>query len=80
MAALTESYGVDARLELRHGVVIEEILRACEMNPCDLVVVGAKKRRSVLNRLALGRVSPPLITRSDRPIMIARQPVKRDSD
>jgi nucleotide-binding universal stress UspA family protein len=76
MAALAEKRGVDAKIELRHGVVVEEILRACDMNPCDLVIMGTRKPRSFLSRLALGRVSPQLITSSDRPILIVRQPIK----
>jgi nucleotide-binding universal stress UspA family protein len=76
MASLAEQRGIDAKLELRHGVVIEEILRACDMNPCDLVVVGTTQPRSFMNRLVLGRVSPQLITSSNRPILIVRQPIK----
>lgn len=73
MAALAQNRGVNAKLELRHGVVIEEILRACDMNPCDLVVVGATNPRSFVSRLALGRISPQLISSSDRPLLIVRR-------
>ncbi|MGD8604356.1 MAG: universal stress protein [Anaerolineales bacterium] len=76
MAALAEKRGVEAKLELRHGVVIEEILRACDINPCDLLVVGTTQPRSFLNWLALGSVSPQLITSSDRPILIVRQQIQ----
>jgi nucleotide-binding universal stress UspA family protein len=76
MSALAEKRGIDAIVELRHGVVIEEILRTCDMNRCDLVVVGTTKPKAFLNRLVLGRVSPQLISSSDRSLLIVRKPIE----
>ena len=71
-AQLAEEKQVNARLELRHGVVIEEILRACEMGDFDLVVIGSPEPRRIFDRLALGQVGPQLLTSTKIPLLIAR--------
>jgi nucleotide-binding universal stress UspA family protein len=72
-AAMAENAGVKANLELRHGMVIEEILRACEMRPHDLVVMGAPPPRSYVDQVLLGRVGPKLLASSYRPTLIVRK-------
>jgi len=71
-ATMAEEAGVKAHLELRHGMVTEEILRACEMRPHDLVVMGAPLPRSFIDRLLLGRVGPRLLASSPRTTLIVR--------
>ena len=71
-AQLADERAVKAKLELRHGVVVEEILRACEMVEYDLVVIGSPEPRRVLDRLALGRIGPQLLTSTQIPLLIAR--------
>lgn len=71
-AQLADERAVKAKLELRHGVVVEEILRACEMGEYDLVVIGSPEPRRVLDRLALGRIGPQLLTSTQIPLLIAR--------
>ena len=71
-AIMAEEAGVKASLELRHGMVTEEILRACEMRPHDLVVMGAPLPRSFIDRVLLGRVGPKLLASSPRTILIVR--------
>ncbi|NIM93245.1 MAG: universal stress protein [Anaerolineales bacterium] len=61
-ASMAEGAGVKADLELRHGLVPEEILRACEVKPHDLVVLGAPEPRAILDRLLLGRIAPKLLS------------------
>lgn len=71
-ARLAEQAGVDARLELRHGMVAEEILRAEEMEDHDLIVIGAPEPRRALDRLALGSVGPQLFSSTNCSILVAR--------
>jgi nucleotide-binding universal stress UspA family protein len=71
-AQLAEEKQVNARLELRHGVVVEEILRACEMGNYDLVLIGSPEPRRIFERLALGQVGPQLLTSTKVPLLIAR--------
>lgn len=76
-AKLAEEQAVTAKLELRHGVVTEEILRACEMEDFQLVVIGSPEPRRMFDVLALGRISPQLLTSTKIPLLIARvEPVK----
>ena len=71
-ASIAEAAGVETRLELRHGVVVEEIVRACEMKPSDLVVIGAPKPGALIERVLLGRVAPQLITSCKCSTLIVR--------
>jgi nucleotide-binding universal stress UspA family protein len=71
-AKLADEQEVDARLELRHGVVVEEILRAIEMGNYDLVVIGSPEPRRVFDRLALGQIGPELLISTKIPLLIAR--------
>lgn len=71
-ARLAEEQQVNAKLELRHGMVVEEILRACEMGKFDLVVIGSPEPRRIFDRLALGQVGPQLLTSTKIPLLIAR--------
>ncbi len=72
-ASIAEAAGVETKLELRHGVVAEEIVRACEIKPNDLVVIGAPKPGALIERLFLGRVAPQLITSSKCSTLIVRE-------
>ncbi len=71
-AALAEQAGVEARLELRHGLVVEEILRACDVYPHDLVVIGGQQPHPIIDRMTLGRVSPKLLASTKRSTLIVR--------
>jgi nucleotide-binding universal stress UspA family protein len=71
-AKLAEEQAVNAKLELRHGVVAEEILRACEMQEFHLIVIGSPEPRRVFDVLALGRIGPQLLTSTKIPLLIAR--------
>ncbi len=71
-ATMAEEAGVDAKLQLRHGVVAEEIVRACEVEPTDLVILGAPKRKALIDRLLLGRIAPQFISSSKCSTLIAR--------
>lgn len=71
-ATRAEETGVRASLELRHGVVVEEILRAAELGDYDLIVIGAPEPHRLLNRLAFGRIGPQLLASAKASIFIAR--------
>ena len=71
-AARAKQAGIRASLELRHGVVVEEILRAAELGNYDLIVIGAPEPRRLLTRLTLGRIGPQLLTSAQASVFIAR--------
>jgi nucleotide-binding universal stress UspA family protein len=72
-ALIAEEAGIKAKLELRHGLVTEEILRASEMWSHHLIVIGAPKPRSIFNRVFLGRVAPQLLASTHRSTLIIRE-------
>lgn len=67
-----DSAGVSAKLCLRHGIVVEEILRACETDNYDLIVIGSNEPRRILDRLAMGRVGPQLLSSVTTSVLIVR--------
>ena len=71
-AERAELAGVDAKLELRHGLVAEEILRAEEIGNYDLIVIGAPDPKGIFNRLALGSIGPQLFSSVTCSILVAR--------
>lgn len=71
-AALAKQAGVEARLELRHGLVVEEILRACDVYPHDLIVIGGQQPHPIIDRMTLGRISPKLLSSTNRSTLIVR--------
>jgi nucleotide-binding universal stress UspA family protein len=71
-ASMAEEAGVDARIEFRHGMVIEEILRSCEMDVYDLVVIGAPLPLIRIEQLLMGRVAPKLLASCKFPTVIVR--------
>lgn len=71
-ARLADEMDVKAKLELRHGVVVEEILRACEMVSYDLIVIGSPEPRRVFDIVTLGRIGPQLLKSTKTPLLIAR--------
>jgi nucleotide-binding universal stress UspA family protein len=75
-AQLAEEHGVQAKLELRHGLVIEEILRSAEINSHDLIIIGAPKPRSLSKQILLGRIAPKLLASTIRSTLIVRRELK----
>jgi nucleotide-binding universal stress UspA family protein len=71
-ANIAEEGGVKAKLELRHGTVTEEILRAYEMTHYDLVMIGAPRPSSRIEPLLLGQVAPHLLASSQKSTLIVR--------
>lgn len=71
-ANIAKDGGVEAKLELRHGTVTEEILRSCEMKSYDLVLIGAPRPSSRIEPLLLGQVAPHLLASSKKSTAIVR--------
>jgi nucleotide-binding universal stress UspA family protein len=69
-AALFDSLGIVADLELRHGLPEDEILSAAETGKFDLLVIGRSAQR-ILNRLFMTEISQKIIELAPCPILIA---------
>lgn len=72
-AAAAKAAGIEAEIELRHGLVTEEILRAYEMRPHHLILLGAPKAGSIFNRIIYGRIAPSLLASTHRSTLIVRE-------
>lgn len=62
---------VDGELRLRHGPVIDEILREGSLEDYDLIVLGARFKRGAIRDLLLSDVTGGVLDRAKRPVMIA---------
>jgi nucleotide-binding universal stress UspA family protein len=80
LAAMAEVKGVEAEIELRHGIVAEEIIRECEMRHHDIVVLGAAVPGRAINRLLLEEITPHVVANIPRPILIVRHAMEPEDD
>jgi len=67
-----DAAGVSVKLSLRHGIVVEEILRACETEHYDLIVIGSHEPGRILDHLAMGRIGPQLLSSVKTSVLIIR--------
>jgi nucleotide-binding universal stress UspA family protein len=71
-AEIINSYGVEGELELRHGVVTEQILRESDIRKVDLIVIGASRSASDLRGLLLGDVTQEVVNGANVPVLIVK--------
>jgi nucleotide-binding universal stress UspA family protein len=72
VAEQAESLGVDAQLELRHGLVAEEITRACDMQDFDFIVIGAAKSPKLVDGWLIDKVTPLVLPSITCSILVVR--------
>lgn len=71
-AEIIDSHGVPGELELRHGVVAEQILRESLRGGFDLLVLGASRVRADLRGMLLGDVTQEVISGASIPVLIVK--------
>ena len=79
-AEILEKYNVSAQLELRHGIVTNEILREANIGDYDLIVTGAPERSKALKRWLLGDVTNALIEGAQCPVLIIQRSLVETAD
>ena len=67
--------GVPAELKLRVGLVVDEVLAEVAAGGYDLLVIGAHRTESRLDRLLLADISAQLLRKSPVPVLLVRSPV-----
>ncbi len=72
IAIMADEAGVEAKLELRHGMVAEEIVRACELRSYDFIVLGAAKSPAGVNGWLLDQVMPHVLASVSCSILVVR--------
>jgi len=70
---LAQVYGMTAQAEVVTGALIAGILGHAAANRADLLVLGARGA-SFMRHLMLGSTAERLIRRSDRPLLVVKQP------
>jgi universal stress protein A len=65
--------GVEIHRSIEEGDPVEQILRASQTFPCDLIVMGSHGRSGV-KRLLLGSVAEQIIRRATCPVLIVKEP------
>ncbi len=63
--------GINARLFITHGPVVEAIIRAAERENADLIAI-ASHGRTGLSRVFYGSVAAGVLHRIDRPLLLVR--------
>lgn len=71
--ASAEAAGIEADYDVLEGDPAEEVPKLAEARKADLVVVGTRGRGAVVGAL-LGSVSSAIVRRSNRPVVVVREP------
>lgn len=69
-ARLMEERDVDGDIELRHGLVEEEIILEAREQDVDLIVLGSSVQAGPLGRLLVGNITRRVIDGTKRPILV----------
>jgi nucleotide-binding universal stress UspA family protein len=69
---IIEQAGVPVSVQIRHGIVIDQILEEIERGDCDLIVVGSWPVRDSWRNYVIGNVTREIVKRTDRPVLVIR--------
>ncbi len=69
-ARIMNEQQVEGHIELRHGVVEDEIIREAVDGNYDLIVIGASTPPGTIGWLALGNITRRVIDRTRRPVLV----------
>ncbi len=73
-AEILARHGLEPRLELRHGVVADEILLEASEGEDDLIVMGAPSRQGWLFSWLMGDVAWQVVERAEGHVLVVRRP------
>ena len=69
---IIERAGVPVSVQIRHGIVIDQILEEVERGDCDLIVAGSWPVRDSWRNYVIGNVTREIVKRTDRPVLVIR--------
>jgi nucleotide-binding universal stress UspA family protein len=74
-----ERAGVPVSVQIRHGIVVDQILEEVEHGDCDLIVVGSWPVRDLWRNYVIGNVTREIVKRADRPVLVIRSDKEPES-
>src|SRR6202042_661689 len=72
---IIEGVGVPAVVQIRHAIVIHQILAEVERSDYDLVVSGSWPVRDAWRNYAIGNLTREIVNRTARPVLVIRSDV-----
>jgi nucleotide-binding universal stress UspA family protein len=69
---LLEKLAVPCQVELRHGLVLDELLAELQRTEYDLVVSGSSPARDRLRTYVMGNVTREIVNRAELPVLVVR--------
>ena len=73
---LLEKLGVPCEVRLRHGLVLDELLRELQHNEYDLVVSGSSPAHDRLRAYIMGNLTREIVNRAELPVLVVRSGTK----
>jgi nucleotide-binding universal stress UspA family protein len=64
--------GVPAEVDLRHGIVIDQVFAAARDGNCDVIVTGTSQARGLFRHYIMGDLTRDILNRSNVPVLVAR--------
>lgn len=71
---LLDDAGVETKIRIRVGLVVEQIKEELRVGGYDLLVIGAHRARTPLDRVLLEDISAELLHESPIPVLVVRSP------
>ena len=69
---MLEQFGIFGELNLRHGLVVPEIVRAVRQSDYDLVIVGSTPADDMIHKYVMGDITREVVGRADCPVLVMR--------
>src|SRR5579859_6127813 len=75
---LLEKMSVPSEIRLKHGLVMDELLKELQRTEYDLVVTGSSPSKDRLRMYIMGNVTREILNRADLPVLVVRSGTKRE--
>ncbi len=67
-----ERLGVEARVRIRHGIVVDQVFAEAEQGGHDVIVTGSSQARGIVRHYIMGDLTRRILDRADCPVLVAR--------
>lgn len=67
-----ERAGVSTEVRVRHGIVIDQVLKEAREGNYDLIVTGSSQARGILRHYIMGDLTRSILNRANCPVLVAR--------